>query len=54
MLADLTIVLAHSSEEAGKILENYKIYENKPADVIQERQDPSIVQQVFIQCQIYK
>jgi hypothetical protein len=48
MLADLTIIPAHTAEDAGKILENYKIYENKPVDVIQEKQDSSIVQQVRI------
>ena len=46
MLADLTIIPANTAEEAGRILENYKIYENKPPDFIQEKQDPSILQQV--------
>jgi len=46
MLADLTIIPANTAEEAGKILENYKIYENKPPDFIQEKQDSSIMQQV--------
>jgi len=48
MLADLTIIPANSAEEAGKILENYKIYENKPPDFIQEKQDPNTLQQVSI------
>lgn len=47
MLADLTIIPCHSAEEAGKILETYKIYENKPSDVIQEKQDASSSQQVI-------
>jgi len=46
MLADLTIIPVYSAEEAGRILENYKIYENKPPDMIQERQDPNSMQQV--------
>ncbi|KAJ8921886.1 hypothetical protein NQ315_008519 [Exocentrus adspersus] len=37
ILADLTLILAWSPEEAGKIIETYKIYENKPADSIRER-----------------
>ncbi|KAJ3640767.1 hypothetical protein Zmor_027310 [Zophobas morio] len=41
ILADLTLVLAWSAEEAGKILETYKIYENKPADNIMERGESS-------------
>lgn len=47
MLADLTILMAHGAEEAAKILENYKVYENKPPELIQEKQDPSIMQQVI-------
>ncbi|KAL3277565.1 hypothetical protein HHI36_012908 [Cryptolaemus montrouzieri] len=39
ILADLTLILAWSSEEAGKILENYKIYENKPADNLMEKSE---------------
>ncbi|XP_060528138.1 DNA excision repair protein ERCC-1 [Cylas formicarius] len=34
ILADLTLILAWSAEEAGKIIETYKIYENKPPDNI--------------------
>lgn len=32
-------MLAWSFEEAGKILETYKIYENKPADVLMEKSE---------------
>lgn len=39
LLADLTLMLAWSSEEAAKIIENYKIYENKPPDRIMEKID---------------
>ncbi|XP_050509694.1 DNA excision repair protein ERCC-1 [Diabrotica virgifera virgifera] len=41
ILADLTLILAWSSEEAGKIIETYKIYENKPADYIKEKGESS-------------
>lgn len=37
LLADLTLMLAWSSEEAGKIIETYKMYENAPAEKIQEK-----------------
>ncbi|XP_050711082.1 DNA excision repair protein ERCC-1-like [Eriocheir sinensis] len=39
ILADLTLMLAWSPEEAGRIIEVYKIYENKPPDMIMEKQD---------------
>ncbi|CAL8135499.1 unnamed protein product [Orchesella dallaii] len=47
MLADLTIMPCHTVEEAGKMLETYKIYENKPPDLIQEKQDSDSLQQVI-------
>ncbi|KAI8424131.1 hypothetical protein MSG28_002727 [Choristoneura fumiferana] len=37
LLTDMTLMLAWSPEEAGKIIENYKIYENKPPDKIMEK-----------------
>ncbi|CAG9795287.1 unnamed protein product [Diatraea saccharalis] len=37
LLTDLTLMLAWSPEEAAKIVENYKIYENKPPDNIMEK-----------------
>ncbi|XP_044743355.1 DNA excision repair protein ERCC-1 [Chrysoperla carnea] len=37
ILADLTLMLAWSPEDAGKIVETYKIYEKKPADRIMEK-----------------
>lgn len=39
LLADLTLMLAWSAEEAGKIIETYKIFEHKPPDMIMERQE---------------
>ncbi|XP_065156235.1 DNA excision repair protein ERCC-1 [Atheta coriaria] len=41
ILADLTLILAWSPEEAGKIIETYKIYEKKPADKIMEKSETS-------------
>jgi len=40
ILAELTIMLAWSQEEAGRILETYKQYENKPPDMIMEKSNP--------------
>jgi len=37
ILADLTLILAWSAEEAGRYLETYKAYEFKPPDIIQQR-----------------
>lgn len=37
LLADLTLMLAWNAEEAGKIIETYKVYENKPPDRIMEK-----------------
>nr|CAG4638683.1 EOG090X0BTB [Cyclestheria hislopi] len=41
LLADLTLLLAWSPEEAGKIIETYKIFEHKPPDLIMEKQEAS-------------
>lgn len=37
LLADLTLMLAWTPEEAGKIVETYKSFENKPPDLIMAR-----------------
>lgn len=37
LLADLTLMLAWTPEEAGKIVETYKMFENKPPDLIMAR-----------------
>ncbi|XP_072167823.1 uncharacterized protein [Diadema setosum] len=37
ILADCTLILAWSSEEAGRYLETYKAYENKSADALKEK-----------------
>ncbi|KAF5300148.1 hypothetical protein FQR65_LT09239 [Abscondita terminalis] len=46
ILADMTLILAWSPEEAGKILETYKIYENKPADDIMTKSESSLYLQL--------
>ncbi|NXN94789.1 ERCC1 protein, partial [Rhinopomastus cyanomelas] len=37
VLADCTLLLAWSPEEAGRYLETYKAYEQKPPDLLKER-----------------
>ncbi|XP_067670741.1 DNA excision repair protein ERCC-1-like [Haliotis asinina] len=39
ILADCTLMLAFSPEEAGRYLETYKVYENKPPEAIMEKTD---------------
>ena len=41
ILSELTLMLAWSPEEAGKILETYKVFENKPPDMIMEKSNPN-------------
>lgn len=40
ILADCTLMLAFSAEEAGRYLESYKVYENKAVEAIMEHTDP--------------
>ena len=40
ILSELTLILAWSHEEAGKILETYKTSESKPPDLIMEKSNP--------------
>lgn len=44
----MTLMLAWSPEEAAKIIENYKIYENKPPDKIMEKIENDPHQKVSI------
>uniref|UniRef100_A0A182K5H1 DNA excision repair protein ERCC-1 n=1 Tax=Anopheles christyi TaxID=43041 RepID=A0A182K5H1_9DIPT len=37
LLADLTLMLAWNADEAGRIVEKYKLFENRPPDWIMER-----------------
>ncbi|OAD61645.1 DNA excision repair protein ERCC-1 [Eufriesea mexicana] len=46
ILADLTLMLAWNAEDAGKIIETYKIYENKPPDAIMERSETAPYQKL--------
>ncbi|XP_043940272.1 DNA excision repair protein ERCC-1 [Protopterus annectens] len=46
ILADCTLILAWSPEEAGRYLETYKSYENKPADALKERMESDFVSQM--------
>lgn len=47
LLADLTLMLAWNPEEAGKIVETYKIFENKPPDLIMARAQQYPHQKVY-------
>lgn len=44
----MTIMLAWSAEDAGKIIETYKRYETKPPDDIMERSNTAPHQKVII------
>lgn len=37
LLADLTLMLAWNADEAGRIVETYKMFESKPPDLIMAR-----------------
>ncbi len=45
LLANLTLMLAWTTEEAGKIIETYKMFENKPPDLIMDRSNDQDVHQ---------
>lgn len=47
LLANLTLMLARSPEDAGRIIETYKIYEHKPPDLIMEKTETSIRQKLI-------
>ncbi|XP_043850461.1 DNA excision repair protein ERCC-1 [Dromiciops gliroides] len=46
ILADCTLILAWSPEEAGRYLETYKSYEQKPADLLKEKLEQDYVSRV--------
>ena len=50
ILADLTLMLAWNAEDAGRIIETYKIYEKKPPDLIMERSETGVHQKVNLFC----
>ncbi|XP_067878106.1 DNA excision repair protein ERCC-1 isoform X2 [Heterodontus francisci] len=46
LLADCTLILAWSCEEAGRYLETYKVFENKPSDILKERVESDFLSKV--------
>nr|XP_046261188.1 DNA excision repair protein ERCC-1 isoform X2 [Scatophagus argus] len=46
IMADCTLILAWSPEEAGRYLETYKSYEKKPADVLKEQVEKNYLSKV--------
>jgi len=46
LLAQMTLMLAWNAEEAGKIVETYKRFENKPPDMIMEKNEEDPYYQV--------
>jgi len=47
ILEELTVMLAWNEQEAGKILETYKLYENKPPEMIMERTGTQVHEKVI-------
>ncbi|XP_076602336.1 DNA excision repair protein ERCC-1 [Chaetodon auriga] len=46
IMADCTLILAWSPEEAGRYLETYKSYEKKPADILKEQVEKDYLSKV--------
>ncbi|KAK7154281.1 hypothetical protein R3I94_007587 [Phoxinus phoxinus] len=46
IMADCTLILAWSPEEAGRYLETFKSYEKKPADLLKEQVEKNYLSQV--------
>ncbi|KAK1797791.1 hypothetical protein P4O66_008153, partial [Electrophorus voltai] len=46
IIADCTLILAWSPEEAGRYLETYKSYEKKPADLLKEQVEKDYLSKV--------
>ncbi|XP_076366342.1 DNA excision repair protein Ercc1 isoform X2 [Tachypleus tridentatus] len=46
ILADCTLMLAWSPEEAGRYVETYKVFENKSAEFIMEKQEDDLYSQL--------
>ena len=42
----VVVVCVHSYEEAGRYLETYKAFENKPPDILMERTDSDFLSRV--------
>eukprot|EP00088_Acartia_fossae_P060041 TRINITY_DN71818_c0_g1_i1.p1 TRINITY_DN71818_c0_g1~~TRINITY_DN71818_c0_g1_i1.p1 ORF type:complete len:238 (+),score=22.17 TRINITY_DN71818_c0_g1_i1:79-792(+) len=47
ILCNLTLMLAWNEAEAGKILETYKLFENKPPDMIMERTGTQVHEKII-------
>ncbi|ESO12866.1 hypothetical protein HELRODRAFT_63358, partial [Helobdella robusta] len=47
ILADCTLILAFSYDEAARYLELYKSYEHKPADLIMEKNDSNYMNKLW-------
>ena len=47
LLADMTLLLAWDAQEAGKIIETYKVFEHKPPDLIMEKQESNPLAKVL-------
>ncbi|OWK49904.1 DNA excision repair protein ERCC-1, partial [Lonchura striata] len=48
LLTDCTLLLAWSAEEAGRYLETFKSYEQKPPDLLRERVEPDFLSRVRV------
>ncbi|XP_032872866.1 DNA excision repair protein ERCC-1, partial [Amblyraja radiata] len=47
ILADCTLILVWSVEETARYLETYKMYENKPADILKEKVEQDYISKVI-------
>jgi DNA excision repair protein ERCC-1 len=54
LLADLTLMLAWTPEEAGKIIETYKLFENRSPDFIMEKPENDNYQKVRLSSGVCK
>uniref|UniRef100_A0A668RVN8 DNA excision repair protein ERCC-1 n=1 Tax=Oreochromis aureus TaxID=47969 RepID=A0A668RVN8_OREAU len=50
IMADCTLILAWSPEEAGRYLETYKSYEKKPADMLKEQVEKDYLSKCVTDC----
>lgn len=56
---DFCLILSWSSEEAGRYLETFKVYENKPVDLIAEKTGSTpfeivrINQILLVECHVF-
>lgn len=50
----MTLLLAWSAEEAGRIVETYKIFERKPPDLIMEKQESNSLSKVYLSVEFFE